>query len=189
MVLELAPITEVEDDMRNVKWFAAGLLLASLGVLAACNKSDSDPTTSAQPSAEGQKYLLGEEPAGAKDVHDARKDAKDSEQVVLVGRIGGAKDPWVADQATFTVVGKTPTACSDIPGDSCPTPWDFCCATGLAAHTAVVQVVDDQGQTVPVDARKLLGLKELQTVVVRGKAQRDQAGNLTVLASGVYVKR
>jgi hypothetical protein len=37
-----------------------------------------------------------------------------------------------------------------------------------------------------VDARELLGVKELQTVVVKGKAKRDEQGNLTVLASGVY---
>ena len=30
--------------------------------------------------------------------------------------------------------------------------------------------------------------QELATVVVKGTAQRDDAGNLTVLASGVYVK-
>ena len=39
------------------------------------------------------------------------------------------------------------------------------------------------------DARKLLDVKELSTVVVQGKAQRDDAGNLTVLATGVYVKK
>jgi hypothetical protein len=33
-----------------------------------------------------------------------------------------------------------------------------------------------------------LGAKELSTVVVKGKAKRDDAGNLTVLASGVYVR-
>lgn len=39
------------------------------------------------------------------------------------------------------------------------------------------------------DARELLKVKELSTVVVKGKAQRDDAGNLTVIASGVYVKK
>ena len=38
------------------------------------------------------------------------------------------------------------------------------------------------------DARELLNVKELTTVVVTGKAQRDDAGNLTILATGVYVK-
>ena len=39
------------------------------------------------------------------------------------------------------------------------------------------------------DARELLNVKEMSTVVVKGKAQRDEAGNLTILASGVYVKK
>ncbi len=39
------------------------------------------------------------------------------------------------------------------------------------------------------DARELLKVKELSTVVVKGKAKRDDAGNLTILASGVYVKK
>ena len=39
------------------------------------------------------------------------------------------------------------------------------------------------------DAKRLLDVKELSTVVIQGKAQRDEAGNLTVLARGVFVKK
>ncbi len=39
------------------------------------------------------------------------------------------------------------------------------------------------------DARELLKVKELSTVVIQGTARRDDAGNLTVLATGVYVKK
>ncbi len=53
----------------------------------------------------------------------------------------------------------------------------------------MVKVVDTSGKTVATDARKLLGLKELQTVVVRGKAKRDEIGNLTVLADGIFVRK
>lgn len=38
-------------------------------------------------------------------------------------------------------------------------------------------------------AKELLGVEELSTVIVKGKAQRDDANNLTVLATGVYVKK
>ena len=47
----------------------------------------------------------------------------------------------------------------------------------------------DNGDLVKVDARELLDVKELSTVIVKGKANRDEAGNLTILASGVYVKK
>ena len=56
------------------------------------------------------------------------------------------------------------------------------------ASTALVQVVDAEGQVPAVDARKLLGLEEGQTIVVRGEAQIDGLGNLAVRAAGVYVR-
>ena len=59
----------------------------------------------------------------------------------------------------------------------------------LSSSMALVKVVNEQGDLVKTDARKLLNLKELATVVVKGKARRDDAGNLTVLATGVYEKK
>ena len=53
----------------------------------------------------------------------------------------------------------------------------------------MVQIVDDSGKTIAEDARKLLGVKELNLVVVKGKAQRDDAGNLTLLADKVFLKK
>ena len=52
----------------------------------------------------------------------------------------------------------------------------------------MVKVVDENGQLVKAGAKALLHVMELSTVVVSGKAQRDDAGNLTVLATGVYVR-
>jgi hypothetical protein len=109
--------------------------------------------------------------------------------VLVVGRIGGSKNPWIEGRAAFSIVDRSLRACSDIEGDNCPFPWDYCCETSkLPTSTALVKIVDDGGQVVAADARELLKVKELQTVVVRGKAQRDEAGNLTVLASGLYIK-
>ena len=92
--------------------------------------------------------------------------------------------------AAFSIVDQSLKACSDIPGDQCQKPWDYCCETSeLPTSTALVKVVDESGDLVKADARELLDVKELSTVIVKGKAQRDDAGNLTVLASGVYVKK
>ena len=52
-----------------------------------------------------------------------------------------------------------------------------------------MKIVDKQGNLVKADARRLLSVKELQTVLVRGKAKRDVGGNLTILANGVYVRK
>lgn len=134
-------------------------------------------------------YLLSAEPAGARGVIDARKEAKDGEPVVLVGRIGGEAQPWVAGVAAFRVVDSAARSCNEIEGDTCPTPWDYCCEPDLSAKTALVKIVDAGGKLVRRDARELLGVKELQTVVVQGVARRDKDNNLTVEARGVYVKK
>jgi hypothetical protein len=48
--------------------------------------------------------------------------------------------------------------------------------------------VDDTGKPVSQSARDLLNVKELSTVVVKGKAKRDDQGNLTVAANQVFVR-
>ena len=52
----------------------------------------------------------------------------------------------------------------------------------------MVKVVDENGQLVKADAKTLLRVKELSTIVVPGVAKRDDAGNLTVLATRVFVR-
>jgi hypothetical protein len=120
-------------------------------------------------------------------VNVARKDAKDADEVTLVGRIGGDANPWVEGQAAFLIVDSALQPCKDEEG--CPTPWDYCCSMDLLPENkAMVKVVDSSGKTVATDARQLLGIKELQTVVVHGRAKRDEGGNLTVLADGIFVR-
>ena len=109
---------------------------------------------------------------------------------MIAGRIGGSANPWIEGRAAFSIVDASLKACSDIPGDQCDKPWDYCCETpNLPAATALVKVVDEAGDLVQADARKLLAVKELSSVIIQGKAQRDESGNLTVLAHGVYVKK
>jgi hypothetical protein len=132
--------------------------------------------------------LLKQEPAGAVDVLALRKDAKDQDDVVVVGRIGGRRDPWVKGTAAFPIVDRSLRPCDEIPGDTCPTPWDYCCEADLPDATVLVTFVDSSGRVIKEDPRELLNVKELQTVVVQGKAKRDEAGNVTVLASKIHVR-
>lgn len=167
------------------------LCLSFLSLLSGCAKesADSPAAANATTPVDGAKFLLAEEPQGAADVRAARESAKNDEEVLVVGRIGGSHNPWIAGRAAFSIVDRSLKACSDIEGDNCPYPWDYCCeGAKLPTSTALVKIVDDDGKVVSADARELLHVKELQTVVVRGKAQRDEAGNLTVLASGLYIK-
>src|SRR4051812_30404773 len=141
------------------------------------------------PSDAGRAYRLDAEPAGAKGVQEVRQDAKDGDEVVIVGRIGGSTKPFTG-RAAFTIVDPVLKHCGENPGDTCSTPWDYCCVgkEDLAKATVLVKVVDENGKTRPEDARTFLGVKELQTVVVHGKAKRDEAGNLTVAAAGLFVR-
>lgn len=171
--------------IRTQLFVVAGLVACVLG----CG-TNSAPPAAAKPSVEAEKYLLSEEPADAQSVIAAKESAKDGEDVTLVGRIGGSESPFVSGRAAFTLVDTTLVPCSEREGDSCTTPWDYCCDTDqLPKATAVVKLVDDQGQTIAMDGKKDLGLKELQTIVVRGKAKRDEAGNLTVISPAIFVKK
>lgn len=136
----------------------------------------------------GQEMLLEKEPAGAVDVLALRKDAKDEEQVVVVGRIGGRKDPWIKGMAAFPIVDRSLTPCNEIEGDACKFPWDYCCESNLPQATVLVKFVDENGKIIKQDPRSFFDVKELQTVVVAGKAQRDKSGNITVLASKLHVR-
>ena len=172
--------------MRNtIMSFAMLGLLFAVG----CSQQGGETATPG-PSANGLKYLLGQEPAEANDVVGVRETAKHGDAVVIVGRIGGSANPWIEDRAAFSIVDRSLKACSDIPGDSCPIPWDYCCETDkLPTGTALVKVVGKEGNLVKEDARQLLGVKELATVVIEGKAERDKIGNLTILANGVFIKQ
>ncbi len=119
---------------------------------------------------------------------ELRKNGKDNDEIVIHGRIGGAQ-PWVEGLSVFTLVDSSFLACNELPDDECPTPWDYCCEPDLTSKTALVKVVDQQGKPLEVGAQELLGLKELQNVVVKGKVQLDASGNLSVMASGVYVRQ
>jgi hypothetical protein len=169
----------------------AGLLLAAAWI-AGCYQHPSpsgDAQTAPQGLREGDKYLLSAEPADAQGVIRAREQAKDGDPIVVAGRVGGSKEPCVKGRAAFTIVDPSYQSC-DERGETCETPWDYCHATKdeMTRATAMVKVVDAGGKTLAYDAQDLLGIQPLQTVVVRGKAKRDDNGNLTVLAEGIYIR-
>jgi hypothetical protein len=158
-------------------------------VATGCGRSSNSPAEGSgkgAPAVAGSSYRLSNEPVGAQDVKVARSSAKNDEEVVVVGRIGGDANPWIDGMAAFTIVDLARKPCEE---DGCQVPWDYCCdLDDLPNSKAMVKVVDGQGQVVPTESRQLLGVKELQTIVARGKAKRDEAGNLTILASGVFVR-
>ncbi len=161
------------------------LVVLALGSLGCESKVAIQPTTGgAQTSS---SYLVQNEPAGAVPVGEARAKVEDGQEVTLVGLIGGSSKPFVDGLAAFTIVDPKVPYCADEEG--CPTPWDYCCETdAVKENIATVKIVDDAGKPVSQSARDLLNVKELSTVVVKGKAKRDDNGNLTVAAKQVFVR-
>lgn len=157
------------------------------------SQSKSDPKSDDKnlgPTEEGKKYLLAAEPSGAKGVVEVRKDASDGDAIVMVGRIAGSKKPFVDGRASFSVIDLEIKPCGLEDDESCEFPWDCCCTPkNVLFHSmANIKFEGPDGKTLGVSAKELLGVKEMAIVVVTGKANRDDKGNLTVVANGLHVR-
>ena len=105
-------------------------LAAGIGLAIAIGCSQQPPTTSAPTTpisqADGSTYQLSNEPEGAVGVIQVRDEAKDQDDVVIVGRIGGSESPWVDGRAAFSIVDLSLKSCAECGSDDCPKPWDYC---------------------------------------------------------------
>ncbi|MEX2171485.1 MAG: hypothetical protein WD851_19355 [Pirellulales bacterium] len=169
--------------------FCALVLSATAAALVGCGTSG-DATSVAPVSVDGSRFLLAEEPDGAVGVIAVRESAKNGDPIVVVGRIGGASNPWVEGRAAFTLLDASMSVVAngedDADGELC---MDDCCSGARATCTTLVKVVDVDGRLVAADARQLLGITDSDTLVIRGKASKDESGNFVVLADGVHVRR
>lgn len=168
------------------------LALASLPFAVGCGKGIDSTAPAAHATAvniDGSKFLLNEEPEGAIGVIAARESAEDGKPLVMVGLIGGAANPWIEGRAAFTLLDASMTVVAEgemAEGEICT---EACCDEERLTCTALVKVVDAEGQLVSVDSRQLLGVKEADMVVVEGTAQKDKTGNFVMLANRVYIRR
>ena len=157
-------------------------------LLAACSKGDADGSGAAAAKAElPATALLSVEPTGALDVKTVIASAKSGDHVVVHGRVGDAG----ATTAFFTLVDPSLKACNEGAAmDECPTPWDFCCTPVDEMPKVFANVQFRQGEN--LRAGSLLGvggLDHLTPVTVAGTAQKDEQGNLTIVADALFVKR
>jgi hypothetical protein len=135
----------------------------------------------------GSKILLAAEPPGAQDVLEIRRQAKNGNDVVLIGRVGGSKNPFSDGRSEFTLVDLSLKPCND---SDCSTPWDYCRADPreLAQGTATVRFVDANGNVLQKDPRAYWGIKALRVIVVRGRVKLNEQGNLVILAKDMFLK-
>ncbi len=178
--------------MKNLLVLCGLSLILGIGLGCSSNEPNAAQTNAIQ--LDSGPYLLASAPEKSLGVREARESVDDQEEIIVVGRIGGALNPWVDDRAAFQIVDTSLKACSDDKPEgahtSCPTPWDYCCETDkLPTSMALVQFADQKGNVLKQDARSLFDLVELQTVVIQGVAKRDDAGNLTIVAEKMFVQK
>ena len=166
---------------------SSSIALVALALVSAGCQSKDGSVPNAGASRSSSAFLADSEPSGAMPVGEARAKSEDGQEVTLVGLIGGSSKPFVEGLAAFTIVDPKVPYCADDEG--CPTPWDYCCQTeAVKENIATIKLVDETGKPVASSARDLLKVKELSTVVVKGKAKRDEQGNLTIAANQVFVR-
>jgi hypothetical protein len=190
--------------MPRVMWIP--LLAAALVASAAHNCVAADNAAAATHRA---RLTLAEPPRDAEPVlavykHLAseknRPGGSTARDVVVVGTVGGMPNiwpdthphfPWYPGQASFFMVDNK--IAQQMAGhakhhgghDDCV----FCrqLAAKNANAVAVVNLVDPQGKTLPIDLKQVIDLKEGQTVTIRGKAKLLAGSLLQIDADGIYV--
>jgi len=166
--------------------------LATSFILAACGGQNAggDPAASGEHDQALTDVVVTEKPADAISVIDAKK-LKAGDAVVVQGRIGGRKDPFIAERSALLLVDPAAVlACDAVPDDPCPTPWDFCCEPQerIAAAAALVQVRGPDGKALAQSLKGRGGMSAGDFLVVSGLvADGSSADNLLIDAEHIYV--
>ena len=120
-------------------------------------------------------FTLAEAPPAALTVGEAQKLLEKAPQnrasLTMVGRIAAraGEDPFLEGKASFVMMDLPDDDHSSKQGhdaDNCP----FCKRRKAKAALAAVQFVDQAGGVVPIDSRKLFGLRAGAKVVIQGQA-------------------
>jgi hypothetical protein len=172
---------------NNMKTTTTCLLITSAILLASCGRK-STPTTSEVSAREPSPALAGvlaASPASeVKSIAAIRSVAKPGDEITVSGRIMGNSKPFVDGRAAF-ILGDPDvlTACNDVPGDKCESPWDVCCESpeDKKRATATIQIVGADGRVLKEPIEGVGGLKNLAHVTVSGKVADGSSTDLLIL--------
>lgn len=182
------------NPMRSLTTrLGASLVATATFTLVACDKPATPPTPAATTTTATVSLPAGlfvaDAPAGAVGVIAARATAKAGDHVVLLGRIGGSRSPFVSNRAIFTIIDPSLKSCVEMGDDDhCPRPWDYCCEDrkSLTNGMASIEIADTAGKPLAIGLESEGTLKPLMLVVVEGTLQASEGGTLLVRADHIH---
>jgi len=179
-----------------MKWLIVpSIVLAAIAVGGCSDKPQAGGPKPAVPpaaSALPAGLILTEAPKDPQDIVAAKQSAKRGDEIVVRGRIGGRREPFVENRAIFQLVDSSLPTCADNPADSCPTPWDYCCEPKeqVTAKSITVQITGPDGKPLQTDVKGQGGLAPMAKIILRGKVEQKADENVMVVrADGIYVER
>ncbi|MBX3443709.1 MAG: hypothetical protein KF774_14975 [Planctomyces sp.] len=159
-------------------------LIVSLCAASGCAKEVSPEVLAAR-----ARLQLDALPEGAISIEQARQQAAESPDVVLMVKVGNRNfENWSMDhEATFFVSEGLPGSEYNVAPDHDPSTCPFCKWRWKDADSlAILEVVDAAGVVLPISARELLELSPGDELAVVGRGEVDETGFLKVQVSGVW---
>lgn len=148
-----------------------------------------------EPNPEAAQYrqalVLKEEPTGSVTIEDARSQIDSQSEVVLTARIGTREMPqwWKQGTASFYVSEATDGSHYNVTPDHDPNTCAFCRHKwNVEDSMAIVHLINDAGEPIPIEAPELLEIQDGDVIVVQGTASLDDSGFLVVRSNGVFLK-
>ena len=114
------------------------------------DKVNSDKLSSIRMAELPTNLLTTDDLGTAISVLEARKQNEVTKKLIIEGFIGGRKEPFASNRASFILGDHSIQTCDKIPGDYCPTPWDACCEDRkkILEGTLSVQLLDQNSSLI-----------------------------------------
>ena len=123
-------------------------------------------------------------------VKEIRERVPSGQEFIVEGFIGGRKKPFTQNSAVLILGDHSLETCDEIPGDSCPTPWDVCCEDRkkVASSIISVQVLESNGSVLVGTLDGVSGLEAGSKVKVKGRLdQKSQSGTFIINAKNIQI--
>jgi hypothetical protein len=135
--------------------------------------------------------FVDESPGESRSLGEVKADLAATGEVVIEGRIGGRRSPFVEGMAVFVLADSSMKSCDELHGDSCKTPWDYCCEApdSLASKIATIQVVGEDGKPLRTGLEDVRELTPGARLVIAGEVlPREDTESLVINARRIFVR-